>query len=363
MKPIKILYCIDSLVRGGTELQLKEMMERMDESNYTPYLLTIRPTDTSLTPRNCCHLEWDVPSLFSVDGFKAMRKLLKFLQDEDIQVVQTFFQDSTIFAGLAAKMAGVPVRMASCRDMAFWHTAVQGFAMRLMYKLMTGFICNAEVVRGHFSGQYHIDPGRAYVLRNGMDYKSLPYVKHQGAVTDIGIVGNMTRQVKRIDLFIKAAALVAKSYPNIRWHIVGDGYLKEQLELLAAELGIREQILFVGRVDDVATYLEKLQIGVNCSDSEGLSNALLEYMFKGVAVVATKVGGSPELLEGGKAGLLVPPDDAGALSEALISLIDNSDLRQSVSAYAREYVEKNYSWDKCLAEHDAVYRRQLEGAK
>ena len=359
MEPVKILFGIDSLVRGGTELQLKEMISRIDRDKYIPYLITIQPTDASLTPKECIHIEWDIPKLISINGFNAMLKLSRLMRDEKIQVVQTFFQDSTIFVGLAAWIAGVQVRLASCRDMGFWHTTLQGLVMKVVYRSMTGYICNARIVRDHFIKQFKINVNKAYVLPNGVDEKLLPYVDHIGPVTDIGIVGNMTRQVKRIDLFIKAASLVAKEYPNIRWHIVGDGYLRPQLEVLAAEQGVRNSIVFAGRVDNVTDYLQQLQIGVICSDSEGLSNAIIEYMFRGVAAVVTDVGGNPELVQEGKTGMLVPPDDAQAIADKLKLLIRDTELRRRLAISAREHVEKNYSWDKCLNESYQIYTNQL----
>src|SRR5690606_13690776 len=98
-------------------------------------------------------------------------------------------------------------------------------------------------------------------------------------------------------------------------------------------------------------YLERLDIGVICSDSEGLSNAILEYMFKGVATVATAVGGNPELIEDGVSGLLVPPDNANALADALTRLIENYTLRATLATQARTKVEAEYGWEKCLVDH------------
>ncbi|RZV51860.1 MAG: glycosyltransferase, partial [Pseudomonadales bacterium] len=265
MNEKKILYCIDGLVRGGTELQLVELIKRLDKTKYEPHLLTIRETDKALVPRECRHIEWTVPSLMSPRGLLFLIHLVRILRREKIDIVQTFFQDSTIFSGTAAKIAGVPVRIASCRDMAFWSSSFEGRLMKLAYRQMTGFICNANAVRDHFCQTFGIDPLKTTVIYNGVDQSLLPVNEFKATVTDIGIVGNMTRQVKRTDLFIKAAAIVAKKYPAIRWHIVGDGQLRPELEKLAESFGVKQQFIFAGRVDDVSSFLEKLQIGVICS--------------------------------------------------------------------------------------------------
>lgn len=361
MKRIKILYCIDCLVRGGTELQLIGLIERLDRSRYEPHLLTIRPTDPQLVPDDCVHMAWQVPKLFSPAGLRACFTLARLLRAQRFDIVQTFFQDSTVFAGAAAFAARVPVRLACFRDMGFWGTRTQSLLMRISYAAMTGFISNAFIVRDHFSARFGIDPKRVEVIPNGVGIQHLPFVSHDGAASDIGIVGNMTRVVKRTDLFIRAAAIVAKKYPHIRWHIVGDGELRGSLEQMVAELGMRDRVIFAGRVDNVAGYLGQLQIGVICSDSEGLSNALIEYMLRGVVSVATKVGGNPELIVDGETGILIPAGDAGALAESIGALVENSELRMRLAQAARSYVEKNFSWEKCMEVHDRFYQKQFIG--
>lgn len=358
-QPVKILYAIDNLLRGGTELQLIGLIERLDPKEYTPYLLTLRASDPALTPSNCKHLAWHVPRLFSFAGAIALIKLIRFLRKEKISIVQTFFQDSTLFAGAAAKFASVPARIACFRDLGFWHNRKQAILLQRIYGGMNGFICNADVVREHFIKHFGIDRHKMQVLRNGIDVTSLPYVDHSQTCAIVGIVGNMTRQVKRTDLFIKAAAIVNKVHPEMRWHIIGDGQMRGELETLAKELQVLDKIHFAGRVSNVASYLEMLDIGVICSDSEGLSNALLEYMFKGVAAVATEVGGNPELIEHERTGLLVPPNNEQALAKAIIRLIENGLLKNHIAQAARQKAETEYSWEKCMAAHHQFYCKLL----
>ncbi|WP_250658249.1 glycosyltransferase [Alkalimarinus coralli] len=363
MQPVKVLYCIDSLVRGGTELQLIGLIERLDRDKYTPYLLTIRDSDPGLVPKDCHYLNWSVPSLVSAGGVSSLVKLVSLLKGENIRIVQTFFQDSTIFGGLAARLANVPVRVASFRDMGFWHTSIQGFVLKKIYSLMTGYICNADIIKTHFSSLYAVDEDKIKIIRNGIDTEKLTYIEHSEDTLHIGIVGNMTRHVKRIDLFIGAAAIVSKRFPSIQWHIIGDGHLIDELKSQAKINGITDQCSFTGRIDNVVNYLEKLQVGVICSDSEGLSNAILEYMFKGVTAVVTDVGGNPELVRDGETGLLVPPDDEQGLAEALIRLIEDNTLRVALAKNARQAVERDYGWHQCLVNHDSFYQSQFGPVK
>lgn len=361
--PRKILFCIDCLVRGGTELQVIGLIERLDPNKYQPYLLTIKPTEHSLIPENCQHLEWSVPKLFSFNGLKHLFKLISWLKQERIAIVQSYFQDSTLLASIAAKISGTSVRIACFRDMAFWNNSKTEKALTKVYPLMTGYISNAQAVSQHFAEQFVLNTEHMSVLPNGIDISKFTFVEHDAEITDICIVGNMTRQVKRTDLFIKAAAIVAKSYPEISWHIIGDGHLKAELQNLAKDLDVAEQVKFVGRIANVNEYMESMQLGVLCSDSEGLSNAILEYMLKGVVCIATDVGGTPELISDNVTGCLVKPDNSEMIAERIIYLIKQPNDRKLMAKAARDFVENQYSWVNCLNEYDKYYTDALLASK
>jgi len=153
--------------------------------------------------------------------------------------------------------------------------------------------------------------------------------------------------------------LVSKDHPEVYWHLIGDGELRPDLEALAEREKLSDKVIFAGRLTDVTGYLGGLQIGVLCSDSEGFSNALLEYMFKGCAVVATDVGGNSEVIDSGENGLLVPPADVEALALGMRRLIEDVPLRQSLAHKARAAVVDQYSWRKCVDAHESYYHAAL----
>jgi len=231
--------------------------------------------------------------------------------------------------------------------------------MRRTYPRMTGFVANSQAVREDFCKKDGISPERVAVIFNGLDVDGSVALDRAGPVTDIGVLANVNRHVKRLDLFIEAAGLLAATYPNIRWHVIGDGHLRPGLERRASELGIREKIVFAGRVSDARSYLKLLQIAVSCSDTEGFSNAVLEYMVAGAAVVATAVGGNNEALVHGESGILFPPGDVAALANALRRLVDDEDLRLSLTQCARARVADLFNWDICVERHIELYERSL----
>lgn len=354
-EPKKILFVIDSLARGGTELQLCGLIDRLDRRRFAPHLLTLRESDPELSPQDCPHLAWNVPKLISPSGVSAVWRLSRYLKAEDFLVVQTFFQDATVFGAVAARLANTPLRLACFRDLGFWRTRSQEFLLHRVYPLMTGFLANANIVRDHFAQHDGLDPESIEVIYNGIDLEGLPWVEHEGPTLNIGIVGNLNRRVKRTDLFLKAAAMVGNRHPEITWHVLGDGQFRCQYEELARSGGIGDRTVFTGRIDGVAEYLSRLQVGVLCSDSEGFSNALLEYMLRGCVPVATRVGGNPEAVKHGQSGLLVPADDVEALAAALEELVVDVPRRRLLAAEARRSAAERFSWDRCVAAHEKIY--------
>lgn len=360
MKRRKILFCIDCLVRGGTELQLIGLIERLDREKYEPYLLTLKETDNSLLPNDCQHIEWSVPKLFSLSGLQHLIKLTQWLRKENISIVQCYFQDSTLLAGVSSWLARTPVRVACFRDMAFWNNNKLELVIGKVYQMMTGYIANANAVSEHFVEHFNLPKLKMTVLPNGINVEKLTFVEHKPIITDVCIVGNMTRKVKRTDLFIAAAAIVAKDYPDIKWHIVGDGHLKASLQEQGQKLGIADKLIFAGRVSNVEQYIENMQIGVICSDSEGLSNAILEYMLKGSICIATNVGGNPELIIDDETGCIVPPNNAEMIAKKILYLIKSPNKYKALALNARKMIESQYNWKVCVDEHMSYYDNALD---
>ncbi len=355
----RILYCIDSIHPGGTETQLVGLVNRLDRDRFTPSLCTLVPSSTLLGEVKAPHIEIGGGRLVGPGGYKRVRRLAAWMKDQRIDIVQTQFQDSTILGIAAARMAGVPVRLVSFRDLGFWRQPVSEFLMRRVYPSATGFLANSTAVKNDVCRRDRLDPSLFRVISNGIDVGAYEFVEHLESEVRIGIVGNLNRRVKRQDLFLRAAARVAARHDDVTFHVIGDGEYRPEYEELARDLGLGERVVFEGRVDDVNARLGDLTVGVLCSDSEGLSNALLEYMLRGCAVVATAVGGNLDVVRDGETGLLVPPGNEIALASAISRYLDEKTLRLMVSMKARAMAEERFSWEACVETHQECYEHEL----
>ncbi len=355
MNPVPILFGIDAMALGGTELQLRGLIDRLDRRRFEPHLLTLGNRDAALLPADCAHLDLQVTSLASPRTLREMARTIRYLRRHRIAIVQSFFQDATLFCVPAARIAGVPMRLVSFRDLGFWRTPGQVRALRAVYGLATGFVANSAAVRDRFCDLDGLDPARFTVIPNGLDVSRFAFRAPDEPPLVVGALGNLNRAVKRMDLLVEAAGLLAPRHPDVRWEIVGDGHLRPGLEARARALGLGDRLTFSGQLADAGAALRRWDVGVLPSDSEGFSNAILEYMLSGCAVVATDVGGNREAIQDGQTGCLVPPGDAGALAAALDRLLSGGGLARRLAASARAVAESRYSWEACLAAHETLY--------
>jgi glycosyltransferase involved in cell wall biosynthesis len=167
------------------------------------------------------------------------------------------------------------------------------------------------------------------------------------------MVANL-RPIKAPDVFVRAAGILGPAHPNVTFQIAGDGDEQSVLQL-ARQSDIQDHFELKGRVNDIPSFLGSLDVAVLTSHSEGLSNALLEYMAAGRPIVATAVGGNVELIEDGTHGLLVPPGNPSALAMAIERLLRNPALAAHLGAAARSRILEHYSTEVAVHNWETLY--------
>ena len=208
------------------------------------------------------------------------------------------------------------------------------------------------VVRnGHFAEEQPTkDAARHALIRIAPQlnkYKSDPWIVTVGEL----------HPVKRHDVMIHAIRELVAQHPTVRHIIMGDGELREELAALIAAEGLKEHVFLLGHVADAASYLPAFDIFALTSRSEALAYVLLEAGAAGLPVVATRVGGIPEIIEHEKTGLLVPPNNPEATASALKKLLDDSTLRTKLGTTLKEKVTSQFSLKRMLKETEATYSR------
>lgn len=214
-----------------------------------------------------------------------------------------------------------------------------------------------------------IRPNRIRIIYNGIEtdlfhpnQKTREQIRRELQVTDeqsvIGTIGNLY-PVKGHTYLVRAAAAVTQVFPESVFIIAGRGQLLEGLQTEARELGVEKHIRFLGFREDVPALLQAMDIFVLPSLSEGLPLSALEAMASGKPVVATRVGGVPEVVVDGETGFLVAPEDADDLAEKLVCLLKAPCLLQQLGAKGHEMVKERFSLDRMVKNYEELYQKAL----
>jgi glycosyltransferase involved in cell wall biosynthesis len=227
-----------------------------------------------------------------------------FLKKNSVQIVHTFFLDSALFGVISAKLAGIETIITSRRDLGFLYNKRLLRLLKFINLFTDRFVVNSISVKNELIKKEKVNSKLIDIIYNGIDLdridqatpadisKEFRLINYSNSVIIVGIVGNFNRKVKRIDLFIQAAAEVHKKYKNVYFMIVGGGNNEQELKNLANDLGVSDRIVFTGFKSYAVPYMKHFTIGVNTSDSEGFSNTILEYMAVASLVVANNGNGS-----------------------------------------------------------------------
>lgn len=361
-----VLYFIYGLGEGGAEHQMLQLAKRMKESgHYRVHIACLLRTGDLLNEAEQIVGEkvpgFPITSFYNRTMLVQLRRFARYLRENEIEIVHAQDFYSNIFGMIGAALAGVPARIAFKGETEFSRSPGQRFAERCAFRLAHAVIANAEAVRNRMIRE-GVAAEKLVTIYNGIDLQrvapsegqrreevlagfGLPYESPRRFVT---IVANIQHPVKDHPMFLRAARRVRAAIPDAAFVIAGQGELKDSLQAYAAELGLLEDVFFIGRCDRVGDLLGISEVGVLSSKAEGFSNSILEYMAAGLPVVATDVGGAREVVSEGETGYLVTSGDDVAMGEHIISLLREPDRARLMGERGRQIVAEKFSWEAHL---------------
>ncbi|MDG2382741.1 MAG: glycosyltransferase [Pirellulaceae bacterium] len=346
---VRVCFVIENLLRAGTELWILRLIERLDRQRVQPLLCVVdgdSPDSRQLEPTDCPVLRLGLSNLKTVRTVSAASRLFRFLRHHQVDVVQVHHADPFYLGVPVARLANVSRVVQTKYDVGYWLKGADLWLHRMMRRWVDLTIANCEACRQAAIEQEWSSPQKIVVLDNGIDLAGLrqipPMVMREQASLRIGILANL-RPVKDVATFLRAARHLLDTRRSLSFHVIGDGDQRPALEQLALDLGIDRQVVFHGHVSNPQHLIGQMSIGTLCSLSEGLPHALLEFMAAGRPVVASRVGGNAEIIEDGRTGRLVPPQDPRALSDAWGDMIDHPTETFQMGVAARESVVDRFS--------------------
>lgn len=295
-------------------------------------------------------------------------RLAAWMWRERVRLVHAQDFYTNLLAVPAARLAGARV-IASRLDLAHWHGPRRRQALRLATRLADRVQVNAAAIRRQLVEEEGIAPERIEVVYNGIDLARFdrrardpleaPLPLPEGARA-AAIVANL-HPVKGQEDAIEALARLGDRARDLHLLLVGEGERRPLLASLARRLGLAGRVHLLGHRRDVPAILARCELLISSSHAEGLSNAVIEGMASRLPVVATAVGGSPELIVDGERGLLVPPRSPQALAMAVQRLLADQGLRRRLGGAARTWVERELPIEAMARRFERLYEETLAG--
>ncbi len=355
---IPVAIFVDRFIAGGTQRQMIELLTRLDRSRFR--VLPVCFHRVGVWFDRVAALGEPVAT-FPISGFPRVataRRLLEFARwcrSNQIAILQTCEVYSNIFALPGGALASVPVRIGSRRGF----VESQGL-MRLQrgaYSAAHRIVANSRAAANKLLEE-GVPDAKILVIPNGIDMDLFPSREYTRNPRRIAVVACL-REEKRIDLVIKAAPAVLAHYPDAEFVIAGDGSCRDALVTLARERRVLDRFTFLGHRDDVPAVLAGADLFTLPSRSEAFPNSIIEAMASGLPVVATAVGGIPELVDDGRTGTLVPSGDGDALARALIDLLGQPERIEAFGRAGRRRVQQTYSFERMVEQFERLYVAEL----
>ncbi|MBI4358111.1 MAG: glycosyltransferase [Candidatus Omnitrophica bacterium] len=373
MSTVKILFLIDKLVPAGTQTNLLEIVKRLDRNRFKPYVIALMEGGELEEEFESVGVEpivFNVRKVYGPRGFRALSFLTRFMKAERIDFIQTHFSHADILGSLAGRFARVRKIVTARRDEGFWRSKGQLFLSRYFNQYADRVLVNSQAVREAVKVQEGVSSRKIHVIHNGVDlskfYPSAEIRKAKRLELGLkdhefvmGMIANMRHEVKGHRFMIKALSYIAAEATNVKLVFVGDGPLETSLERYADHKKVLDQILFLGARRDVPELTNAMDLICAPSLSEGFSNTVLEAMATGKPVIATNVGGNPEVILNGETGILIRPRDARAIAEQTSFLIEHVEIREKLGHAARKQVESEFSVERMVKQYEEFYTELL----
>jgi glycosyltransferase involved in cell wall biosynthesis len=313
-------------------------------------------------------IKTEVISLSTLPGLTLSNcfKIAKIAHEKGINLIHTHNEKAQFYGSFAGLLAGVPVvHTKHGKNELDWRSRLRNsIAAKFCKKIVAvSHDAAAECIQDE-----HIPAAKVMTILNGIDTERFVRIADQAAIKnslgltpDVPIIGIVARlaHVKDHATLLEACKLLADNGRPFRLLVVGDGPLRGNLEKLAVSRSIHDLVLFTGSRNDIPELMNVMDIFVLSSISEGISLTLIEAMACELPVVATAVGGNPEVVVDGETGFIVPPKNPEALAERLLLLMANAELQKQFGKNGRQRVVNHFSLSTAAKHYTELYRSVL----
>lgn len=355
----------NSFETGGSERQFAVMAQNLAPERFQVFLGCIRRLGPFASAFGDVPEFWLGGSLYGWTSIRTRLRLAALLQARQIQIAHAFDFYTNLTLIPAARLARVPVVIGSQRQLGDLLTPRQSRAQAAAFRWCDAVVCNSQAAANGLA-RGGLSPEKIFIIGNALPERAFvgPGVSVDRAPGGlrVGMVARMNAHYKNHAGFMRIASRIHGKMPEVEFLLVGDGPLRPELEKQAQDLGLGNHVVFLGDQKDIPDILASMDVAVLTSDSESLSNALLEAMAAGLPVVAYQVGGNAELVNEER-GMLIPAGDEEGFAAAVLRFLASPAVRQQLGQNGRRFAQENFSLHSILARYEACYQTLLEKRK
>lgn len=368
----KIVHFIATNFYGGPEKQVITHARCIKEKGFDPYIVSFNENghhNELLRQAEKAGLKTHAIEVKGAFNPFAIKELVGFLQREDIKLIASHGYKTNIIGRLASSIARIP-KVAVSRGWTAenWKIRAYEFADRFFLRLADHVVAVSMGQRDKLLA-HSISAGKVSVIENCIELDSYPGKPSRSVKEDLGMskddlliatAGRLSPEKNQRD-FVLAAAEVHKAFPDVHFAAFGDGVMLPELQALVEQVGLKGRFHFPGFRSDMHAQMHEVDVFILPSLTEGLPNVVLEAYACKKPVVATRVGGTPELVRDGVTGFLVEATDYMAMSEKIRMLIDDLDVRQNMGNAGYELVESEFNFETQTRKYESLYAVLIGG--
>jgi glycosyltransferase involved in cell wall biosynthesis len=358
-RPARLVFLLQDLTFGGTQRQTLELARRLDPARFQVEIWVLAAGE-HLAPLAGRH---GIPLIRlgrrQRVGPATLARLGWRLQNQNIDVLMPLTVVPNVWGRMLGRLARVPLIIGNCRG----GGAPRQQYERRLWPLAHHILCNSQAIQGVLTDSCGVPATRLTTIANGVDtdYFQPPVTPAAGSPRILSVARMVPE--KDHDTLLTAFHRMAQAYPEAELWLVGDGPRLAAVKDLARRLLPGDRVKFLLPREDLRPLLQQASLFVLSSQTEALPNVVLEAMAAGLPVVATRVGGVPELVEPERTGWLVPPGDAPGLAAAMNQALADPDARQARGRAGRRRAVQHFSLETMTRQYEAVLERLLMQAK
>jgi len=359
-RAIPVAMVLTSFEPGGTERQMIELIRRLDPERWTVHVASFRaqgPWFGRAAEAAASVTAFPVSSLRAPATLRHAWAFARWCRARRIAVVHTAEMAANLFGQPSAALGGVPVRIANRREINPDKTPVEIGAQRASYAFAHKVVANSHAAASRLTLE-RVPGHKIAVVPNGIDVRQYQPRTARALLRKVVVVSNLRPQ-KGHDVLVDAIPSVLQRFPDARFEFVGSGSELESLQARAGAQGVSHAVAFRGHCEDVSARLSANDMFVLPSRSEAFPNAVLEAMASGMPIVASRVGGIPELIEDGHTGFLVAAGDPHMLADRVCRFMANPPFAARLGENARADAQARFSFERMVGAFERIYLTEL----